>query len=349
MKKLIALLLALVMVFALAACGSATTEEPKAPEAANTPAESPAETPAEAPKEEVKIKIGLTLSSLTTNSVFIDMSNRLQEQCDANGWELILRDLTADTIVNTMENFVSAGCNVVIIQANQAPEAVAAMMPTFEENDVAVAIYDHDGFVDYPAVAYSATCDNYNAGYQLGKAAAEWANENIEGHVYAGVINRESNEVFRPRAEGIIAALEEHLKDGGVYGSVESQPGTAEGGMVAAEDLMSAIPNMNLLVAWNGGSGVGAYEALKASNYEGYLFTCDNSQDEVKALMEGKFLIGSLDLDLGNQVLVLANKTVEYVQNGYQYPEGTTDEDKLWAYPMTLVTQEMAPDYWLGN
>jgi len=45
MKKLIALLLAVVMVFALAACG-AKTEAP-----AETPAEAPAETPAEAPAE----------------------------------------------------------------------------------------------------------------------------------------------------------------------------------------------------------------------------------------------------------------------------------------------------------
>lgn len=345
MKKLIALLLALVMVCGLAACG---TQEPAKTE---TSAEKPTEAVVETgtAEKEVLIKIGMTLTSVTTNPVFIEMSNRMAELCEENGWELLLKDLTADTIVDTIENFISAGCNVIIVQANQAPEAVASMLPALKEAGVAVAVYDYDAMVGQPAVVYSASCDNYNTGYALGKAAAEWANENIDGHVYAGVINRESNEVFRPRAEGITDALKEYLKDGDVYASVESRPGTAEGGITAAEDLMSAIPNMNLMVAWNGGSGVGAYEALKAADYQGYLFTCDASQDEIKALMEGKFMMGSMDLDLGNQIVELALRTIEYVQNGYEYPEGTTEEDTLWYFPTTLVTQDMAADYWLGN
>ena len=64
--------------------------------------------------------------------------------------------------------------------------------------------------------------------------------------------------------------------------------------------------------------------------------------------MEGGCLVGSMDLDLGNQFVELFTKTVEFVENGCEYPEGTTDADKCWYYPLTLVTQEMAPDYLLG-
>lgn len=342
MKKLITLLLALVMILGLVACGAS---EPDAPVADAPVADAPADAPAE---EEVKIKIGLTLSGLTTNSVFIDMSNNLQALCDENGWEMIQRDLTADTIVNTMENFISAGCNVVIIQANQAPEAVSAMLPAFEEAGVAVAIYDSPDFVGKPAVAYSATCDNYNAGYQLGKAVAEWANENIDGTVAAGLMVRATNEVFRPRGEGLEAGLNENLKNGKVEAVLET-PGLTEGGLTAAEDMMSAVPNLNLVLGWNGGCGVGAYEALKGANYEGYLFSIDNSQEEIAAMMEGKFYMGALDLDLGNQVIELATKTIEYVQNGFEYPEGVTEDDLLWYFPMKLVMQDEAADYWLGE
>lgn len=349
MKKLLAMLLAVVLVLSLAACNQTPAPTtPTTPDKTEAPTDG-AQDETKGGEEKTPIKIGLTLMSLTTNPVFVDMYERLETMAQENGWEIIGRDLTADTIVSTMENFISAGCNIVIIQANQAAEAVESMLPRFKEAGVTVAIYDDTRFVGKPAVAYSASCDNYNTGYALGKAAAEWANENIDGEVHAGVINRESNEVFKPRAEGIIDALNEYLKNGKVEASFESQPGTAEGGMKAAEDLLSAVPGMNLCVAWNGGSGVGAYEALKGANYQGYLFTCDCSQDEVKALMEGKFLIGSLDLDLGNQIIELVTKTVAYVQNGCQYPDGTTEADQLWTFPTKLVTQDIAADYWLGN
>ena len=54
MKKLIALLLALVMVIGLAACGGSATTETKAPAATEAPTEAPAEAPTEAPAEEAK-------------------------------------------------------------------------------------------------------------------------------------------------------------------------------------------------------------------------------------------------------------------------------------------------------
>lgn len=321
MKKILTMVLALIMVLCMAT-GVASAEDP--------------------------LKIGICVMSWNSNPIFIDAGAKLRAIAEENGYELYEKELTTDTVITSLETFISAGCDIILVQANQAPDAVASMMDRFAEAGITLAIYDSDAFVDYDCVAYSATCDNYTAGYELGKAAAKWVNENMEGPIHAGVINRESNETFRFRGVGIEDALNEYLKDGEVGASFESVPGTAEGGLKAAEDLMSAVPNMNLCVAWNGGSGVGAYEALKASNYEGVLFTCDASQDEIKALMEGKFMIGSLDLDLGNQFVQLFTKAVEYVQNGREYPEGTTDEDKLWYYPTTLITQEMAPDYLLG-
>lgn len=54
MKKFLALLLALTMVFGLVACGSSKTETP-----AETPGETPAETPAEKPVEAKKMRVGI--------------------------------------------------------------------------------------------------------------------------------------------------------------------------------------------------------------------------------------------------------------------------------------------------
>lgn len=345
MKKFFALVLAAVVTLSLAACTSSGASGGASSTVSGTQS---IDAKSGAGQSGEPLKIGICVASWTSNPIFIDAGNRLRELAKEKGYELYEKDLTTDTVIPTLENFISVGCDIVIVQANQAPDAVASMLPQMQEAGITVAMYDTDAYQDEPCVAYSATCSNYDAGYALGKAAAEWANKNIEGRVYAGVINRESNETFKDRAIGIVDALEKYLEDGEVAGNIESLPGTAEGGMKAAEDLMSAVPNMNLCVAWNGGSGVGAYEALKAAKWDGALFTCDCSQDEVKALMEGGCLIGSLDLDLGHQFELLFTKAVEYVQNGHEYPAGTTDADKCWYYPTTLVTQEMAPDYLLG-
>lgn len=321
MKKLLALFLALVIACSLCACANDT------------------------PNTDGKLKIGICISSWTSNPIFIDAGTMLKDLANKNNWELYEKDLTTDTVINSLEGFISVGCDIVIVQANQAPDAVSSMIPQFESAGITLGIFDTDAFAGEKCVAYSATCDNYNAGYAIGKYAAEWANENMPGVVIkAGVLNREGNETFRARAEGIEAALNELLDNGKVEASFDSK-GNAEAGAKVTEDLMSAIPDMNMVVAWNGGCGVGAYEALRAANYQGVLFTCDCSQDEVKAMMNNDFLKASVNFDTGNEIVKLVQRTAEYVANGCKYPEGTQESDKTWFFPNIIVTQAEASKY----
>lgn len=63
MKKVLAFLLAAVMLFALTACGSAATTPPAAETPANTPAEAPAENPAAPVFEKMTINVGHSVST----------------------------------------------------------------------------------------------------------------------------------------------------------------------------------------------------------------------------------------------------------------------------------------------
>jgi len=355
MKKVFALLLALMMILALCACGGsepAATEPAAGAPAATTPAAGTNEPAATQPTEpELLIRIGLVVDSWTTDPAFASAAGELSAMCSNNGWELVARDLTADTVAASLESFVNDGCNIIVVQASQAEDAVSSMLPTFEEKGITLCVYDTDRFAGEACVAYSVICDNYSAGYNIGKAAALWANENIEGHAFAGVIDRESSDTFRPRAVGIVDALNEHLADGQVYQSYESLPNTVEGGATAAKDLLSAIPKMNLLVAWNSSSAVGAYDVLKNAGWDGIgegMFSIEASDDALAVLSSGDVMIGCLQLDAGAGLITGIQNTVEYVCNDYAYPDGFVQADKIIDTPSVFVDASNLAEYYSG-
>ena len=336
MKKLVALILAFCMAFALCACGQS-----EAPAAA--PAEEKAAEEVEAASD--PIKIGICFTTWTSNPIFIDARKKLHELADQNGWELYEKDLTPDTVINSLETFINAGCDVIIVQANQAPDAVASMFPQFEEAGITLGIFDTDQFKDEACVAYTATNDNYAGGYTIGKYAAEWAKEHIDGKVYAGVTTYECNEVFKYRPYGIMDGLKDNLDPDMLEIATVEVSVNGDNVQNIPEDALSMMPEMNIYCAWYGGAGVAGYETLKSLGWEGGIFSCDCSQDEVKAMMNNDLLIASINYDTGNEAVKLVQRTVEFVENGKQYPEGTTDADKCWAFPCIVVTQDMAPDY----
>lgn len=300
-------------------------------------------------EQKAGLRIGIAISGWTTNPIFIDAGNILREQAKNDGHELIERSATADSLAGILEDFISSECDVIIVQG-MWPHVLEVYLPQMEELGITIAVYDSDVFNEWECVAYSASCSNYEAGYFIGKAAAEWANANIEGETFAGVIDRPTSEIFKERGVGIIDAINENLNNGSVVSNIEGRGN--EGGMLAAEDIISAHPECNLMVAWNGGSGVGAFEALKTAGWDGKtraLFTIDCSQDEVKALLEKNCLVGSLDLDLGEQFRMLFNKSINYVLDGKKYPDGIKEEDKYWYYPMQVVTQDNAADFLIAS
>ena len=78
MKKLIALLLVIVMVFALAAC---TTGGDK-PVTSSDPASESGSEPAN--PDEKALKIGIAMQSISTNPIFINAVQMIQTDCDKN-------------------------------------------------------------------------------------------------------------------------------------------------------------------------------------------------------------------------------------------------------------------------
>lgn len=319
MKRFLSVVLALVMVLSLASV--AVAEETSKPH-----------------------KVGIAFSGWSSNPNWLMVSEQLHSKYDDKGFTFLEKDASsADDIPTAVENFVSAGCDIVVIHGLFS-DAVQAMMPSMVEAGIAVGVVDADLMAD--GATYDMMCAEYDTGYAMGKAAAEWANENIEGTVHAGVLGYEILEAFALRGRGIRDALNEYLKDGQV--EILLSAVDQETGMTETENMLSAVPELNLVACWNSGAGVGSYEALKAAGWgaEGKaLFSIDATDDELKGILEGGCYKGAMGMDLRNQWLGLFEKLVAYADNDFTYPEGTTEEDKFWNYPLNMIYADTAADY----
>ena len=196
MKKILALLLAVVMVLSLVAC--ATTEKPddKAPAdntpADNTPAEQPEETPAEQPEEtpaeqpeETPAESDYAVAMITDYGDITDQSfnqttyEACKEFCEANGVNFNYfkpaGDNTADRVA-MIEKAIDEGYNVIVMPGYAFGEAIKE---TAESNSdttfIALDVGAGDLGEDYvvPANLYCAVYQEELCGYMAGYTAVK--------------------------------------------------------------------------------------------------------------------------------------------------------------------------------
>ena len=118
MKKLLSLLLALAMVFALCACGAAETEEPEAPAAEPVEAAEPAaaEEPAEEAAETVTVKAGFIFLHDENSTYDLNFINAAKEACEALGVEEYIFKTNipeSEECYDAAAELVDEGCNFI--------------------------------------------------------------------------------------------------------------------------------------------------------------------------------------------------------------------------------------------
>lgn len=331
MKKLLALLLILVLSFSLVACGEKPAENNEGGE--------------DAP-EERSLTIGFCMAGLYTLPGHYNALLKVKEYADEHGYKVVEASLdSADDVPKIAENFISSGCDVVLFHGLYG-EALEAQIPAMVDAGICVASIDAD--LRSAGAQFTEYCDNYLSGYTIGTAAAEWAEKNIEGTVYVGCLNYNPVERFAERGKGEMQALKDKLGDRCVIVS-ELDAGLAEQGMAQAEDMLSAHPEINLMICWNGTSGIGAYEALKAAGWNGQpdkgLFDIDAGSDALAAMMEeGSCFRASLDMNLIDGLSGIVFKMCDYVLAGNQYPEGTDESYYAYPYATKPIWADMAPE-----
>ena len=170
MKKLIALLLALVMVVGLVACGA--KQEAAAPAATEAaPAATEAATEAAAPAEESKL-IGVAMPTKDLQRWVQDGDN-MKSQLEAAGYTVDLQYAANDipTQVSQLQNMIANGCEVLVIACIDG-FSLGTVLAEAQAANIPVIAYDRL-IMDSDAVTYYATFDNWDVGVKQGTAIVE--------------------------------------------------------------------------------------------------------------------------------------------------------------------------------
>lgn len=297
-----------------------------------------------AAKESGQVTIGMSIPQLE-NPYFVSVMNGVQKQCDEYGYTLNVVDAGYDVAqqVADFENFLSQGVNAVIacpIDSN-ALDSVTKQM-----NEAGIIVISFAQLVPNANAIF--TLDEYTYGTVIGKNAADWINDKLDGKGNVLIISQDNVEAVVKRADGIQDTIEELCPDAVI---VDRQAGdNPESGMRITEDVMSAHPEVNVITGNNDAGPLGAVEAVYGLNLPAetletfYVGGADATPEAIDKMgQEGSIYRATVDLAPYQTGIDCVNAIHDIIESG-EMPTG--DAVKTSFFPNDPVWQEDVLNGW---
>ena len=252
MKKLVALILAVLMLLSVCALAETTGET----EGVQASAEFYA-------KADLSVlsgkKLGITIQSLQ-NAYWAGVMTALEEVLKEAGAEftIVACDDSSATQIGQIENFISSDCDLIMVHPSDAA-AVEDVCAQAREAGIKVMCWD-DPMENTDA---NWILDNTYLGTEIGKLAGAFINEHFSEDNKAEVImiGYPQTKILLEREEGIMMGLEEVAP--GKYEVVSNQAGLIPSeAQTAVETALQAHPDAKVVVGIGAGAMIGADEAL---------------------------------------------------------------------------------------
>jgi ABC-type sugar transport system substrate-binding protein len=284
-----------------------------------------------------QIAIGLALSGIQVNSIFIDMRRAIEEKCEKEGYRLITADLMENgpsKMITFLETCLAAKAKVVVYQ-NIAEDAYADQLNQLKAQGCILGSYDNPTKI----AQYTSQASNYELGKTIGREAGKWAQAN-PGSKKAAICAYSLLDFLVERTRGIRDGFKEACPEGQIVFEIDA--GFVQQGVAAGEALIQAHPDVQVVMGINDSGPVGVFEAFKAAgwNFQSHpiaLFGCDASEDAMRALRENDMFKATIYLDVVNQVIQLYDRCLEMALTG------KFDQSKANVYfPMQPVYLENA-------
>ncbi|GHT79010.1 D-ribose ABC transporter substrate-binding protein [Spirochaetia bacterium] len=281
-----------------------------------------------------QIKIGFSIGDLS-NPIWITMVKNMEKKAKELGVQFICKDYKQNiaTQIDDIENFLTMGCQVIIIHAMDY-EAALPLVREATGKGVKVISYD----VDLPGSDAFCGVDNTVVGRAIGQMTGEWINKNVGGKGVVGIFGYPTILAILERENGMKAGLRETAPNARIVGSVSA--GFAEEGVTEAENFMQSNPDINAIMGINDGAILGAYEAFNAAGWGNKnvgLFGCDAVTDAMEAIDKDGVYKGTIFLSV-----LWAGEAM--IENSIKMARGEPYEKKIITPPI-VITRENVKQY----
>ena len=316
MKKLLALLLALVMVFALAACGGDDEGSDG---------------------DTIHISL-ITMDQMDVHWVKLEKAAHAKvDELKAAGKNIEYEWLAPEKKDNAqqiaqIETAINNGADVIIISVNDATACNDALQAALDKGIKLIYV---DATASLEASATFAT-DNYAAGAEAGRAMLQYLSDAglTEGEI--GLVSAQAGvQSCIDRVDGFVSAFE-----GTAFTMSEVQ--YSDGDAVKAQDLTNALIQDGVVAVYgaNDGATNGAANAVKEANANGASIICvgfDNSSSNRAHVVDGELLAF-----MAQNPNVMGEKAIEAA---VALMEGTTLAETNVDTGVSVVTKETVADF----
>ena len=337
MKKMFALLLSLIIVFSLCACGANSSDPMKDDGSAekNTSAYEEAGFVI-APKNGSKYVVGIVVK--TVESVFYqNLANAVEDEYkDSDLFDIIVQasqtEMDTTGFVQIIEDMVTKDVDLLIVVPGD-PESVRPALENAVANGIPVICSETDvpnleGKLTYVGI------DNVAAGKGISSYLFS------EGVLKAGdecalITGPAGYTTTVDRAQGTRQGIEEN---GGVVVAEQPADWDRTKGMEVAENILTANPNIKYLCCSNGEMALGAVEAVASAGKTGdvYITGFDGILDELYAIEEGR-MSGTALQDSRQYSLLAMEKYIDYLKGN--------ELEEFYDIGSPIITPDEVPEY----
>ena len=281
-----------------------------------------------------KLRVGYVTMDITS-PYFISMIDGMKEKAEELGIELSVHDgkYEAQPQIDAMETLITQQVDVIILSANDT-QALQPMVDKAKEAGIKVIAAN----VEMKNVDAFVSLDEYEYGFMGGEIAGKYIAENMDGKAEVAVLTFSQIPAVLNRSKGLIEGIQKHAPNVKVVAEVDAND--RESGMTAAENILQANPNVNVVVGVSDDAVLGAYEAFVAANRTGddvCLVGLDAVEEALQKVNDNTIFRGTVDIapfESGKNIIETAKKVVE---------EGSIED--MIKFPMTPVTKENVSDF----
>jgi ABC-type sugar transport system substrate-binding protein len=269
-----------------------------------------------------------------SNPFLANLTKTVAEYFGQDGVEVVVADAQGDATkqVNQIENFTTMGVDAIIVMAVD-PKGVTSVIEDAQKAGIKVMVAGGDTG-SYDAIMHT---DQQAMGAMIAQMACDFIALNYadaaDGSVEIGVIENRDTPEATARSTGM-ATVESLCPASKVVGVVGGAP-TITAGATAAENLLTAHPNIKVILAYNDALGLGATQTVAAVSTIDpatfAIFGADNTPDALAAIKSGDSVFrGTVRFGSDNLALDTYNLVKKMVM-GEEFPKEVLD-------PLTPIT-----------